>query len=75
MSDSPMRYAIVIEDAGGNFSAYVPDLPGCVATGFTAEETETAIREAIEFHLDGLRSDNIPIPRASSRVDYVEVAA
>ena len=75
MSDSPMRYAIVIEDAGANFSAYVPDLPGCVATGSTVEETETAIREAIEFHLDGLRSDNIPIPRASSRVDYVEVAA
>ena len=75
MSDSPMRYAIVIEDAGGNFSAYVPDLPGCVATGLTVEETETAIREAIEFHLDGLRSDNVPIPQASSRVDYVEVAA
>ena len=75
MSDSPMRYAIVIEDAGANFSAYVPDLPGCIATGSTVEETETAIREAIEFHLDGLRSDNIPIPRASSRVDYVEVAA
>jgi predicted RNase H-like HicB family nuclease len=70
-----MRYAIVIEDAGANFSAYVPDLPGCIATGSTVEETETAIREAIEFHLDGLRSDNIPIPRASSRVDYVEVAA
>jgi len=70
-----MRYAIVIEDAGGNFSAYVPDLPGCVATGLTVEETETAIREAIEFHLDGLRSDNVPIPQASSRVDYVEVAA
>lgn len=75
MSDSPMRYAIVIEDAGANYSAYVPDLPGCVATGSTVEETETAIREAIEFHLDGLRSDNIPIPQASSRVDYVEVAA
>ena len=70
-----MKYAIVIEDAGANFSAYVPDLPGCVATGSTVEETETAIREAIEFHVDGLRSDNIPIPRASSRVDYVEVAA
>ena len=75
MSDPPMRYAIVIEDAGANFSAYVPDLPGCIATGSTVEETETAIREAIEFHLDGLRSDNIPIPQASSRVDYVEVAA
>jgi len=70
-----MRYAIVIEDAGTNYSAYVPDLPGCVATGSTVKKTETAIREAIEFHLDGLRADNIPIPRASSRVDYVEVAA
>ena len=75
MSDSPMRYAIVIEDAGSNFSAYVPDMPGCVATGSTVEETESAIREAIEFHLEGLRADNLPIPEASSRVDYVEVAA
>ena len=75
MSDSPMRYAIVIEDAGANFSAYVPDLPGCIATGGTLKETETAIREAIEFHLEGLRADNIPIPHASSRVHYVEVAA
>jgi predicted RNase H-like HicB family nuclease len=70
-----MRYAIVIEDAGANFSAYVPDLPGCIATGATVEEAETAIREAIEFHLDGLRSDNISIPRPSSTVEYVEVAA
>ncbi len=70
-----MRYAIVIEDAGGNFSAYVPDLPGCIAVGATLEETETAIREAIEFHLEGLREDNLPIPNASSRVDYVEVTA
>jgi len=70
-----MRYAIVIEDAGGNYSAYVPDLPGCIAVGATLEETETAIREAIEFHLEGLREDNLPIPIASSRVDYVEVAA
>jgi predicted RNase H-like HicB family nuclease len=70
-----MRYAIVIEAADGNFSAYVPDLPGCVAAGDTVEETERLIREAIEFHLDGLRADNIPIPPASSLVDYVEVAA
>lgn len=70
-----MRYAIVIEAAGDNFSAYVPDLPGCVASGSTVEETEREIREAIEFHLDGLRADNLPIPPASSRVDYVEVAA
>ena len=70
-----MRYAIVIEAAGDNFSAYVPDLPGCVATGYTLEETEREIRDAIQFHLDGLRADNLPIPPASSRVDYVEVAA
>jgi predicted RNase H-like HicB family nuclease len=70
-----MRYAIVIENAGSNFSAYVPDLPGCVATGATLEEAEQAIREAIEFHLDGLREDGQPIPVPSSRVNYVEVAA
>jgi predicted RNase H-like HicB family nuclease len=70
-----MRYAIVIETTESNFSAYVPDLPGCVATGNSVEEAEKSIREAIEFHLDGLREDNLPIPAASSRVDYVEVAA
>lgn len=70
-----MRYAIVIEDAGNNFSAYVPDVPGCVATGATIEETEAQIREAIEFHLDGLREDGIAIPRPVSRVEYVDVAA
>jgi len=70
-----MRYAVVIEEAAGNFSAYVPDLPGCVATGETIAETEQAIREAIEFHLEGLREDGDPIPPPSSRVDYVEVAA
>ena len=70
-----MRYAIVIQDAGNNFSAYVPDLPGCVATGRTIEAAEREIRNAIRFHLDGLRADNLPIPSPSSRVDYVEVAA
>jgi predicted RNase H-like HicB family nuclease len=70
-----MRYAVVIEKAAGNYSAYVPDLPGCVATGPTANETEAAIREAIEFHLDGMREDGTPIPPPQSRVDYVEVAA
>jgi predicted RNase H-like HicB family nuclease len=54
-----MRYAIVIEKAAANYSAYVPDLPGCVATGSTLEETEVQIREAIAFHLDGLRKDGI----------------
>ncbi len=70
-----MRYAIVIEEAGSNYSAYVPDLPGCIATGATVEEAEQEIREAIEFHLEGLRADNLPVPAASSRVHYVEVAA
>jgi predicted RNase H-like HicB family nuclease len=70
-----MRYAIVIEKATGNYSAYVPDLPGCVATGDTVEEVEREIQEAIEFHLAGLRSDGQPIPAATSKVDYVEVAA
>ena len=70
-----MRYAVVIETAGSNYSAYVPDLPGCVATGMTLAETEQAIREAIEFHLEGMRDDGTPIPPPSSRVDYVEVAA
>lgn len=63
-----MRYAIVIDKAGGNLSAYVPDLPGCVATGATLAEIEVAIREAIEFHLDGMREDGEPInlnPRQS----------
>ena len=70
-----MRYAVVIENAGSNFSAYVPDLPGCVATGATLTEAEGAIREAIEFHIDGLREDGSPIPPPSSKVEYVEVAA
>ena len=70
-----MRFAIVIERAGNNFSAYAPDLPGCVATGSCVEEVEAHMREAIEFHLDGLREDGTPIPCPSSLVEYVEVAA
>jgi predicted RNase H-like HicB family nuclease len=70
-----MRYAIVIENAGTNYSAYVPDLPGCIATGAAPGEAEEAIRDAIAVHLEGLRQDGTPIPAASSRVDYVEVAA
>ena len=70
-----MRYAIVVEKAGGNFSAYVPDLPGCIATGATIEEVESQIREAIEFHLDGMREDGTPIPQPVSRVEYVDTAA
>jgi len=70
-----MRYAIVIEKAESNFSAYVPDLPGCIATGTTVEEVESQIREAIEFHLEGMREDGIAIPAAASRVEYVDIAA
>ncbi|HEX9181853.1 MAG TPA: type II toxin-antitoxin system HicB family antitoxin [Burkholderiales bacterium] len=70
-----MRYAVVIEKAEGNYGAYVPDLPGCVATGDTIEEVERQIQEAIEFHIEGLRADGLPIPEPSSRVEYVEVAA
>ncbi len=70
-----MRYAIVIEKAEGNFSAYVPDLPGCVATGATVEEVESQRREAIEFHLNGMREDGTPIPPPVSRVEYVDIAA
>ncbi len=57
-----MRYAIVIGKAEGNFSVYVSDLPGCVATGTTVQEAESQIREAIEFHLAGMREDGTPIP-------------
>ena len=73
-----MRYAIVIENAGPNYSAYVPDLPGCVATGTSIEEVEEVereIREAIEFHLEGLREDGAPIPLPSSAVRYVDIVA
>ena len=70
-----MRYAIVIEKAEGNYSAYVPDLPGCVATGGSVSEAEKLIREAIEFHLAGMREDGQLVPQPSSQVDYVEVAA
>ena len=67
-----MRYAIIIEKAGANYSAYAPDLPGCIATGDTVAETEVEMRDAIRFHIDGLREDGMPIPAATSVVEYVE---
>ena len=70
-----MKYAVVIEKAEGNYSAYVPDLPGCVATGTTIEEVEREIREAIAFHIDGLREDGLAVPDATSQVEYIELAA
>jgi len=70
-----MRYAIVVEKTENNFSACVPDLPGCVATGQTVEEVENEIRTAIEFHIEGLREDGLTIPQPVSIVEYLEVAA
>ncbi len=69
------RYAIVIEKAESNYAAYVPDLPGCIATGATVEETERLLREAIELHVEGMREDGLPVPEPSSRVEYVDVKA
>jgi predicted RNase H-like HicB family nuclease len=70
-----MKYAVVIENADSNFSAYVPDLPGCIATGQSIEEVENEIKSAIQFHLEGMKQDGLPIPKPSSAVEYVEVAA
>jgi predicted RNase H-like HicB family nuclease len=67
-----MRYAVVIERADGNYSAYVPDLPGCVATGDTVQAAEAEIREAIRFHIEGLKADGLPIPAPTSIANYVE---
>jgi len=67
-----MRYAVVIEKANDNYSAYVPDLPGCVATGPTVEAVEAEIRAAIGFHIDGLKQDGQPVPPPTSLAEYVE---
>ncbi len=68
------RYAIVIEKGETNYAAYVPDLPGCVATGATVEETEVLLRDAIEIHVQGLREDGLPVPEPSSVVEYLDIA-
>ena len=70
-----MRWAVVIEEAESNYAAYVPDLPGCAATGETVEETEQQIQQAIEFHIEGLRADGLPVPEPTSQIQYVEVSA
>ena len=69
------RFLIVVEKAGENFSAYSPDLPGCVAAGATREETRRLMQEAIELHLQGLTEDELPLPEPSASADYVEVAS
>jgi predicted RNase H-like HicB family nuclease len=68
-----MRYGIVIERAEGNYSAYVPDLPGCVATGQTVPEVEQRIREAIQFHIEGLREDGLDVPEPAALCELLEV--
>jgi len=70
-----MKYLIILEEISTGFSAYAPDLPGCVAAGETAEETEAIMREAVEFHLEGMRADGERIPVPHSRAAFVEVAA
>jgi predicted RNase H-like HicB family nuclease len=67
-----MRYAVVIEKVGKNYSAYVPDLPGCVATGGTLEAVEAAIRAAMRFHIEGLEEDGLEVPEPTSIAEYVE---
>jgi predicted RNase H-like HicB family nuclease len=69
------KFLIIIETAGANFSAYSPDLPGCIATGDTREETERNMLEAIQMHLEGLREDNLPIPKSSLFAEVILVPA
>lgn len=68
-------YAVIIEHGPNNLSAYVPDLPGCIATGRTLDEIRRNIREAIEFHIDGLREEGLPVPEPSSRAESIEIRA
>ena len=70
-----MTYAVVFEKAAQNWAAYVPDLPGCVTTGPTLEDTRKLIAEAIEFHIEGMRLHGEPVPPPSTVVDSVEVMA
>jgi len=67
-----MRYAVVIEKANQNYSAYVPDLPGCIATGETVAEVETEIGEAIRLHVEGLLEDGLVVPKPSAIAEYIE---
>ena len=68
-----MKYLIVIEKAGQNYSAYIPDIPGCVATGKTPEETKERIKETLEFHIEGLKKDGLPTPESFAVGEYVVV--
>jgi predicted RNase H-like HicB family nuclease len=68
------RFLVIIEKATGNYSAYSPDLPGCVATGKTKDQAARNMHQAIKMHLDGLREDGLPIPRSQSSAEYVSVS-
>jgi predicted RNase H-like HicB family nuclease len=67
------RFLVIVEKANGNYSAYCPDLPGCVATGETKEETELSIKQAMQMHIEGLREDNLPVPESNATAEYVVV--
>ncbi|MCC6155846.1 MAG: type II toxin-antitoxin system HicB family antitoxin [Candidatus Hydrogenedentes bacterium] len=67
-----MKYGVVIEKGPNNYSAYVPDLPGCIATGESIDEVETLIRDGIRFHIEGLIEDGLPVPQPSTILEYVE---
>lgn len=70
-----MRYMVVLERGESSFGAYVPDLPGCVAVGETREDALRLIREAIEFHLENMREEGVPVPEPSSVSEYIEIGA
>jgi predicted RNase H-like HicB family nuclease len=69
-----MKYLVIYEKTATGYSAYAPDLPGCITTGSTLKETERMMREAIEFHIEGLREDGLPIPEPSTVADYITAA-
>jgi predicted RNase H-like HicB family nuclease len=68
------KYPVIIEKANGNYSAYSPDLPGCVSTGATIEETLSRMRDAIQFHIEGLKKEGLDIPEPSTKVEYIEIS-
>ena len=72
----PRRYLVIIEhEEGANYSAYVPDLPGCVSTGDTRQDVLRNIREAIVFHIEGLREDGLEVPEPTTQGEYVDAVA
>ena len=70
-----MKYLVIIEKGPNSWGAYVPDLPGCVAAGESRDEVVRLIREAIQFHLEGLKADGDPIPQPSSEIEYIDITA